>query len=368
MGIFGAYRFVPPAIVAKEILESPLYGIEGMFQECCIAESCRLRRWFDLPTLMFFRLPQQHCKNESARIVVGGISLPAVRDRENRMLQHPSVVGHPVKVTQLQLWQLTQRFLNQMRGELDFWAFHAITSYPRETFHVALRHSFPDRIAGEEISPFAHPMTNRRCVQQFNRLLRNRVWILEWHQRAPAVVQQLDRMPIGSGDDRFACPKRISQRSGDDLCLIPVRSDVNVGGADELNHFLGTDEAVMEDDLRFHSDFLRQSLQTGSVPVPFATQDVRMGRARNNVNHILVFRQNLRQRLNYVFDSLVRREQAEGDEYRFPFHSEAVFVEIRIQERKVGNAVRNHVDLAARHLIDFLQKLGRKLAHHNQAV
>ena len=30
--------------------------------------------------------------------------------------------------------------------------------------------------------------------------------------------------------------------------------------------------------------------------------------------------------------------------------------------------MRNYVDLAARHLKDFLQKLGRKLAHNNEAV
>ena len=75
-----------------------------------------------------------------------------------------------------------------------------------------------------------------------------------------------------------------------------------------------------------------------------------MGRARDDVDNILVLGQNLRQRLNYVFDSLVRREQAEREQNRFPFHAEAVFIEIGIQERQVRNAVRNHVDLAAREL------------------
>ena len=93
-----------------------------------------------------------------------------------------------------------------------------------------------------------------------------------------------------------------------------------------------------------------------------------MGRARDDVDHILVFRQNVRQRLNHVFDSLIRREQAERKQDGFPFYVEAIFVEIRIEEWHVGNAVRNHIDLVARHFENFLQKLGRQLAHYDQTI
>src|SRR5271167_3223024 len=137
-----------------------------------------------------------------------------------------------------------------------------------------------------------------------------------------------------------------------------IRSDVNVGGANEFNHLLRTDEAVVKDHSRFHSYFLGQSLQTGSILVPLATEDVRMGGSCDDVSDILVFGQNLRQSLDYVFDSLVRREQAEREQNRFTFHAKAVLVEIGIQERQVGNAVRHHIDLAARYLEDFLQELG----------
>ena len=65
-----------------------------------------------------------------------------------------------------------------------------------------------------------------------------------------------------------------------------IRSDVDVGGANELGHFLRTDEAVVEDHLRFHSHFFRQSLQAGSILVSLAAQDVRVGRARDNVGNI----------------------------------------------------------------------------------
>src|ERR1700687_6460974 len=93
-----------------------------------------------------------------------------------------------------------------------------------------------------------------------------------------------------------------------------------------------------------------------------------MGRACDDVSNILVFGQNLRQSLNYIFDSLIRREQAESEQDRFSLNTKAVFVEIGIQEGQVWNSMRHHVDLATRHLEDFLQELGRQLAHANEAV
>ena len=115
--------------------------------------------------------------------------------------------------------------------------------------------------------------------------------ILKRDQRAPPVVEQFDCVPVWRRDDRLARAQRIRQRSGNNLRLMAVGSDVNVGGANELQHLFRADEAVVEDHLRFHSHFLRQSLQTGSILVAFAAQNVRMGRARDDVDNILVLGQ-----------------------------------------------------------------------------
>ena len=104
------------------------------------------------------------------------------------------------------------------------------------------------------------------------------------------------------------------------------------------------------------------------ILITFASQNVRVRRSRHDVRDVLMFRQDVRQRLDYVFNPLVRREQPEGKQYSFPFHAKAVLIEIGIQKWQVGNAVRNHVNLAARHLEDFLQELRREFAHHNQTV
>ena len=104
-----------------------------------------------------------------------------------------------------------------------------------------------------------------------------------------------------------------------------VGSDVNVGRANELEHFLWTDKAVVEDYLRFHTHFFCQRLQAGSIFISLATEDVRMGRTSDDVGHIVVFGKDLRQRLNYVFNSFIRREQTEGEQNCLPFHAEPVF-------------------------------------------
>ena len=192
---------------------------------------------------------QQHRKDESAGIVVCCISLPAVRDREDRVLEHSIIVSHATKVIQLQFRQLIQRFLNHARRELDFWTLHTIAWDPRETFHITLRHSLPDHLPREQVSAFAYGVAYRRSVQQFDCLVRDGTWILKWDQRASAVVQQLDRVPIRSRDDRLARTQCIRQRSGNYLRFMPIRSDVDVRGADEFDHFFGTDEAVVEDNL-----------------------------------------------------------------------------------------------------------------------
>ena len=148
-------------------------------------------------------------------------------------------------------------------------------------------------------------MAYRGGVEEFDCFLRDSIRILEGHERAAAVVQQFNRVPIGSRNDRFACTQCIGQRSGNHLRFMPVGRDVNVGGTNKLDHLFRADEAIVEYHLRFHSYFLRQGLQTGSILIPLATQNVRMSRSRDNVRDILVLGQNLRQCLNYVFDSLV---------------------------------------------------------------
>ncbi len=79
-------------------------------------------------------------------------------------------------------------------------------------------------------------------------------------------------------------------------------------------------------------------------------------------------RQNRRQCANHVFNALVWREQAECKQNGFAFGAKFVLEEIRVHERHVGHAVRDHVDFSRGDRIYLAQQLCRKFAHHYQAI
>jgi hypothetical protein len=54
------------------------------------------------------QLFQLHSQYESAGVVVGGISLFAVRDGKDGMLQHSGVISHPAQMVQFERRQLIQ--------------------------------------------------------------------------------------------------------------------------------------------------------------------------------------------------------------------------------------------------------------------
>ena len=101
------------------------------------------------------------------------------------------------------------------------------------------------------------------------------------------------------------------------------------------------------------------------VFVAFPPQYVRMRYAGNHVDHVAVARQNLRQRFDYVFHSLIRRQQPKREQNFFSFRSESVLVKTRIGERQIWDAMRNQIDLVGRNVKHFLQNLRGLLAHHD---
>ena len=79
-------------------------------------------------------------------------------------------------------------------------------------------------------------------------------------------------------------------------------------------------------------------------------------------------RQNRRQRANDVFNALVWRQQAEGEQNGLAFRAKLVFEIVGVHERQIRHAVWNHIDLSARNRIHFAQQFGSQFAHHNQAI
>src|SRR5208283_2586335 len=112
-------------------------------------------------------------------------------------------------------------------------------------------------------------------------------------------------MEIGSGDDCLSSAQRVRQSAGNNLALMFVWRDINIGCPDQFNQFSRANESVAKDYVVFDAQFLRQILQVGAVPITFTPQDVRMGHSGDHVNDIAVVSQNLWQGLDYVFDAFI---------------------------------------------------------------
>src|SRR5437588_24343 len=64
-----------------------------------------------------------------------------------------------------------------------------------------------------EVRTFPHGVARGPIVQQLDRLFGNRLWVVEGNKHAALVVQQLDRVQVWSGDDRFSRAQGIGKRS-----------------------------------------------------------------------------------------------------------------------------------------------------------
>src|SRR5208337_3682912 len=125
--------------------------------------------------------------------------------------------------------------------------------------------------------------------------------------------------PVWSRDDRLPRAQGIRECSGYSLCLVTVRSDINVGRTNQRSHFLRTEEPVVEDHVLLNSQLLGQGLQLEPVSITLAMFDLRVSRTCDDVDNVAVPGQDLWQGLNHVFESLVWRQQAEREQCRISF-------------------------------------------------
>ena len=64
-----------------------------------------------------------------------------------------------------------------------------------------------------------------------------------------------------------------------------------------------------------------------------------------------------------TLNALVRREQAERQRDEFALDIELIFEKVWIDERHIGNAVRNEVDFFLGHVVNVNKKLAAPLGH-----
>ena len=88
----------------------------------------------------------------------------------------------------------------------------------------------------------------------------------------------------------------------------------------------------MEDHIGLNSQINRQFLQVEPVLLTLTPLEMRMSCSGNHVDNIAVPRQYPWQSLNDIFDAFVRRQQTKREQDHLSFRTEAILVEIGIDE------------------------------------
>ena len=217
-----------------------------------------------------------------------------------------------------------------------------------EGVHVEPRHVAPHHLAAQLVGILADGIAARRIAQQADHLARDGLGVAEGHQHSALFRQQFGGVPIRRRDHGLARAKRVSECPRRDLRFVEIRRNVEVRRANELLQFFEFHEAVVEDDVLLDFVLLGQDFEAETVGLTALAQLVRMRGAQDDINNVREFRQNLRQSVQHMLNSLVRRKQPEREQHNPSFHAKLVLVIIRIDKRYVGNAMRDEIDLGRR--------------------
>ena len=197
-------------------------------------------------------------------------------------------------------------------------------------------------------------------------LARDGLGVSKGHQNTALFRQQFRGVPVRSGNHGFTRAKRVSQRARGDLRLVEVGRNVEVRRANELFQLLEFHEAVVENDVLLDLVLLGQDFQAETIGLTALRQLVGMRCAQDDINNVREFRQNLREGVQDILNSLVGRKQPEGEQHRPSFHAKLVLVIIGIDKRYVRNAMRNEIDLGGGRPVDVLQHLASAFGHGHQ--
>ena len=283
------------------------------------------------------------------------------------MLKNADRIGQPLHMIECELRELEGLLSQGLDREPRAVMVPVVGPCLAERFEIMMRRLAPDHPAARKVSPFAHRIEARLVLQQSAHRGRDRRAVPERHEHTSIPGQQLLGMPVGRRDDRFATAERKTERAGGGLRLAEVGGDIDVRGADELLQLLELHEAVVEGDVLRHARFLSKTLQAQPVGFAFRAHQMRMGRAKHDVDQVRILPGDLRQRPDHVLDPLARGEQPEGQQHLLALDPELILEGTRIDEGRIGNAVRDQIDLGGGGAIDLAENRAPALGHHDQS-
>ena len=117
------------------------------------------------------------------------------------------------------------------------WPEHSFNACTLKACHVGLRRLLPCRAAGVKIGALSHRMPLGIVIQKSDRRCRDGIGIVKRDNDAAPICEKIFGMPVRSRDDCFPRSECDRKCAGNDLRLLAIGSDVDVGSAHMLNQF-----------------------------------------------------------------------------------------------------------------------------------
>ncbi len=362
LAVFGPGFVEPAAIKAHEIVEATELGIEGVMKEGGVGGGAMGQARRSQASAL-----QDHGQGESAGVVVGAIAFGKKRGSITRMLKNAGGISETKEMIEFQLWQMRGLLIEGLHGRLPVTDEVVIRARLLEGIEIHAGDPTPNKFAPEAEGVLAHLMALRFVAEELDDGGRDGGGITERDEFAAAIGEQFLGVPVRGGDDRVAEAKGVGEGAGGDLGFAKVRSEVNIGGADETHQLFEFDEAVEEDDMLLDAEIGGETFEAPAIGLAFVADQVGVGLAEDDVHDVGEFANDVGEGAEGVFNAFVWREEAKGQEDLFSGDGEFVFVVVGIGERDVGNAMRDEVYLFHGGAKDLVEQLAALLGHDDEA-
>ena len=214
-----------------------------------------------------------------------------------------------------------------------------------ECRQIALGRLRPCHGSAGRVRAFAHGVPADIVGQQCGDLRANGFRIAERNQNAAPVIQQFPGVPVGCRDDGLSQSKAVGQRAGRHLGFIEIGRRVDVAHRDEVQQRGLVDELVEEDDMVLDAEFPHPRRQALSVGLTLSANQIWMGRAENDIDGVRAGFDDRRHGIDHSLDAFARRQQAEREDDGLPAEPELGLGVMRLEKGKVGDSVRDHLNL-----------------------
>jgi hypothetical protein len=129
------------------------------------------------------------------------------------MLEDSGVVRQRADMSEVDLGPSGRATGKRLRLERAAAAARLVRQGAREGFDILPRNRGPRHFPAVLGRTSTHRPVANRVATQLDDFARDGARILPWHKRPPPVGQQLARVDVRCGDDRFACAHGIGERA-----------------------------------------------------------------------------------------------------------------------------------------------------------